>query len=67
LPTIYGAGTALPVLIFATLIATSADLMARVFNKVTQFELWARRITGVIFLAIGIYFTFAYTLGFRVS
>ena len=62
LPTIYGAGTALPVLVFALLIATSADLMARVFNKVTQFELWARRITGVIFLAVGIYFTFAYTL-----
>jgi len=66
LPTIYGVGTALPVLIFALLLATSADLMARVFNRVTQFELWARRITGIIFLAIGIYFTFAYTLGFRV-
>lgn len=67
LPTIYGAGTALPVLIFAFLLEISADLMGRVFNKVTQFELWARRITGGIFLAVGIYFTFAYTLGFRVS
>ena len=66
LPSIYGAGTALPVLIFALLIATSADLMARVFNRVTQFEFWARRITGVIFLAVGIYFTFAYTLGLGV-
>jgi cytochrome c biogenesis protein CcdA len=66
LPTIYGVGTALPVLIFALLLATSADLMARVFNRVTQFEFWARRITGIIFLAIGIYFTFAYTLGLRV-
>ncbi len=66
LPTIYGAGTALPVLIFALLLATSADLMARAFQRVTQFELWARRITGIIFLAVGIYFTFAYTLGLRV-
>jgi cytochrome c biogenesis protein CcdA len=66
LPTIYGAGTALPVLIFAFLLAISADLMGRVFNKVTQFELWARRITGIIFLVVGFYFTFAYTLGFRV-
>jgi cytochrome c biogenesis protein CcdA len=63
LPTVYGIGSAVPVLIFALLLATSADLMARVFNRVTQFELWARRITGIIFLAVGIYFTFAYTLG----
>jgi len=66
LPTIYGVGTALPVLIFALLLTTSADLMGRAFQRVTQFELWARRITGIIFLAVGIYFTFAYTLGFRV-
>jgi len=66
LPTVYGVGTALPVLFFAFLLAISADLMGRVFNKVTQFELWARRITGIIFLAIGVYFTFAYTLGLGV-
>jgi cytochrome c-type biogenesis protein len=67
LPGIYGAGTALPVLIFAFLLAISADLVARVFNKMTQFEFWARRITGGVFLGVGIYFTFAYTLGLRVS
>jgi cytochrome c biogenesis protein CcdA len=66
LPAIYGAGTALPVLIFALLLAISADLMGRVFNRVTQFERWARWITGIIFLAVGIYFTFAYTLGLGV-
>jgi cytochrome c-type biogenesis protein len=66
LPTVYGAGTALPVLVFAFLLAISADLMGRVFNRVTQFELWARRITGLIFLVVGIYFTFAYTLGLSI-
>ena len=67
LPSIYGIGTALPVLIFAFLLAISTDFVGRVFNKVTQFEFWARRITAVLFLGIGIYFTFAYTLGFSVS
>ena len=66
LPTVYGIGTALPVIIFALLLAVSADLMCRVFNKVTQFELWARRITGIVFLVIGFYFTFTYTIGLRV-
>ncbi len=65
LPTVYGAGTALPVLVFALLLTTSADLMARVFRRAAQIELWARRVTGIVFLAIGIYFTFAYTIGLR--
>lgn len=67
LPAVFGIGTALPVLLFALLLAVSADLMARAFNRVTQFELWARRATGIVFIVIGIYFTFAYTLGFGVS
>ncbi len=63
LPLIYGIGTAVPVFIFGLLIAVGAGSLAKVFNKVGRFELWARRITGVIFLLIGVYFTFAYTLG----
>ena len=65
LPLVYGIGTALPVFIFGVLIATGAGSLARVFHKVTQFELWARRITGVIFLIVGIYFTLAYTIGIK--
>ncbi len=60
---IYGAGTALLVFIFGLLIAIGAGSLAKAFQKVTQFELWARRVTGVIFLVIGIYLTIAYTLG----
>lgn len=63
LPLIYGAGTALPVFIFGLLIAVGAGSLAKAFQKVTQFEFWARRVTGVIFLVIGLYFTLAYTLG----
>jgi cytochrome c-type biogenesis protein len=65
LPLIYGIGTALPVFVFGLLVAFSAGVMAKAFHKVSQFELWARRITGVVFLLIGIYFTFAYTLGLK--
>jgi cytochrome c-type biogenesis protein len=63
LPLIYGIGTAVPVFMFGLLIAVGAGSLAKAFQKVTQFELWARHITGVIFLLIGIYFTLAYTLG----
>ncbi len=63
LPAVYGIGTALPVIVFAILLATGARIVAGVFQRVTKFELWARRITGIVFLVVGIYFTFVYTLG----
>lgn len=65
LPVVYGIGTALPVFAFGLLIALGANSLAKAFQKVTQFELLARRITGIIFFLIGMYFTFAYTLGIK--
>ncbi len=64
LPAVYGIGTGLPVLAFAILIAAGARSLAKVFDKVTLFERWARRVTGVVFIGIGIYYTLAYV--FRV-
>lgn len=56
LPTFYGIGTALPVIIFAGLIAVGAKSIGKVFNKLTQIERWSRRVTGVIFIGVGIYY-----------
>jgi cytochrome c-type biogenesis protein len=56
LPSIYGIGTALPVFVFSFLIAFSAQLVGKVFNRLTQIELWVRRITGIVFIVVGIYF-----------
>jgi cytochrome c biogenesis protein CcdA len=63
LPLIYGIGTALPVFTFGVLIATGAGSLAKAFHKVSQFELWMRRVTGFIFMLIGIYYCLRYTLG----
>lgn len=57
LPGIYGVSTALPVIAFAVLIAFGAQAVGRAFNRISAFELWARRVTGVLFIAIGAYFT----------
>ena len=65
LPLLYGIGTALPVLVFGILIALGAGQLAKAFDRITQFESWARRITGVIFLLVGVYFTLAYTIGLK--
>ena len=55
IPMFYGLGTALPVVGFAVLIALGANSVSRVFNKITIFERWARIITGIIFICVGVH------------
>jgi len=54
-PSIYGIGTGLPVLVFAAVLGVGAGSVAGLFRRVTAVERWARRITGVIFVAVGVY------------
>jgi cytochrome c-type biogenesis protein len=56
LPVVYGIATGLPVLVFAVLIAMGANKVARVYNRIVAFERWARWITGVLFILVGIYY-----------
>ncbi len=65
LPSLFGIGTSLPVILFAFLIGLSTRLVSKVFNRLTQVELWARRITGVIFVLVGLYYSLVYI--FRIS
>jgi cytochrome c biogenesis protein CcdA len=63
LPSLYGAGTALPVVAFAILIAFGARVVAKAFDRLAVVERWARRLTGLIFVGVGVYMTLVYTLG----
>ena len=56
-PALYGLGTGLPVFLFAVLIALGTQSIGQVFNKLTQIEWWTRRITGGIFILVGIYYS----------
>ncbi len=54
LPLVYGVGTALPVIVFALLIATGAKAMEKAFSATGRLELWARLGTGTVFILIGV-------------
>jgi len=56
LPSIYGVGTAVPVIVFAFVIAFSANLLGKYFNTISKIEQHARMITGVLFIVVGIYY-----------
>ncbi len=66
IPSLFGIGTALPVILFSFLIAFGAKSIGRTFDKLTLFEKWARRVTGAIFIIIGIYYTLIYLLGINI-
>jgi len=66
MPTVYGVGTALPVIVFAFVIAMSTRMVGVMFNKLKIIEKWARRITGVVFIAVGIYYTLIYIFGINI-
>ena len=59
-PFLYGIGTGFPVLIFAVLLAMGSRFVGSLFNRITAVELWARRITGIIFISVGVYFSITY-------
>ncbi len=65
-PLVYGLGTGLPVVVVAVLIATGAKYVGEFFNRLTRFELWARRLTGAIFILVGVYYTLIYIVGLAI-
>ncbi len=55
LPVVYGLGTALPVALLALVATGGTKALSGAVKKVGAFEVCARRATGIVFLAVGIY------------
>lgn len=62
LPFIYGIGTGLPVLVFASAIALGITSLSRWFHWLAKSEIYIRKATGIIFIIVGIYYVFIYLL-----
>jgi cytochrome c biogenesis protein CcdA len=63
LPTLFGIGTAVPVIFFAFLMAFGSEYVGRAFNKLTVIEKWVRTITGTVFIVAGLYYCLRYVYG----
>jgi cytochrome c biogenesis protein CcdA len=61
-PALYGLGTALPVAGFALLLAFGANRAGAALDRLAAVERWARRVTGLVFIGVGVYMTLAFTL-----
>lgn len=63
LPVLYGIATGLPVALFSLIIAFGLQRLAEAYKALTGFEKWARRLTGVLFIGIGLYYSVTMIFG----
>lgn len=62
LPAVYGVGTALPVAVFAVLLAVGVGWLGAALDKVQTVERWARPLTALVLIGVGVYETLRSTL-----
>ncbi len=62
-PSVYGLGTALPVIAAAIVLAFGTKSIGTFFTKLTKIEIWVRRVTGAVFAVVGAYYTLVYLIG----
>ncbi|KPA19261.1 cytochrome c biogenesis protein [Candidatus Magnetomorum sp. HK-1] len=60
LPLFYGIGTAIPVIVLGAVIGFGLSIAGKLINKLTKIEIWLRKITGVLFIVIGVYICLEY-------
>ena len=63
LPVLYGVGTAVPVIVFAILIAGGRRVLGPSYRRAAWLELWGRRITGAGFVGVGGYLSLSRIFG----
>ena len=66
LPASYGIATALPVIASTIVVASGAAAMKNFFSHMQRFDLWSRIVTGIIIIAIGVYFVAKYIFGLTI-
>jgi cytochrome c biogenesis protein CcdA len=62
LPALYGLGTGLPVVAFAVLVSAGLAWAGSAFHRLQAVERWARRATALVVIAVGLYYTWSFTI-----
>ena len=58
IPSVFAFATGLPVIIVSSILVSGVSKLSNILNKVQIFNKWMRRIVGIIFILIGIYYIF---------
>jgi len=63
LPSLFGLGSGLPVVIFAFLLAAGLQSAGKFFDAASRLERWSRRVTGWVFILTGVFLSLKYIFG----
>jgi len=63
IPSIFALATGIPVILFSLVLVYSVSKLGSILNKVQTFERWMRRSVAMVFILVGLYYTFYITLG----
>jgi cytochrome c-type biogenesis protein len=61
LPVIFAIATAIPVIIFAWLLAYMVSGVGKFYNRLKQFDFWFRKVIAMLFIGVGVYYSY-YTI-----
>ncbi len=56
LPVVFAIATAIPVIVFAWLIAYTVSGVGTLYKRIKIFEVWFRRVISVLFMGVGVYY-----------
>jgi cytochrome c-type biogenesis protein len=56
IPTVFAFATGLPVIILSFILVYSVSKLGNIMNKIQIFEKWTRKIVGIIFILVGLYY-----------
>lgn len=62
LPFVFAIATGLPVIIIAWLLAFSISSIGGFYNSLKTFEIWFRKIIAVVFILVGVYYSYIFFL-----
>lgn len=60
LPVLFAISTGLPVILFAWFLAFAVGNVGKLYNRIKVFERWFRRVVGVVFIGVGLYYLFLF-------
>jgi len=60
MPSVFGIGTGIPVILFAFLIAFGVHSVGKAFDKMAKIEMYSRKVTGIVFILVGIFLSLKY-------
>lgn len=62
LPIVYAFATGIPVIVFAWILAFSVGSVGKMYDGMKNFERWFRRVVSIVFIGVGMYYSFLYLL-----